>query len=473
LPETSIPFEIVYSENREYLLYWNNGKVEKLPVDTNFKKYKLSVKNHKFVLLKLDKEFLKSINNLKLVDMPGFDSGLEEHDKAIYEYIPKSMAYIIVIDAETGSVKESVLQLLSNDLKVFNMPVYVIVNKADKKMPEIDSIVKLCKQQIEDALNVKDVPIGYTSARKKEIEPLKNFLLDLNSKADEIFKDIFNTKFKNLADTIIKYLNFQVKNWDKDTTELDIKEEKLKSELKELSEKLKDMESKIDTAYDETVEDIKISLKSELYNNIDRYAEILLARGNIQDDIKKLAKKVCFDKFHNNFKEKISNYLRELGEEIEHFEINIDLQDLLSIDESALKKGLNALITSALTLIGIELGGPIGAVVGAIVGFIMDWIISKGTKKIKLKQIKSKLEDEIPNITKRIAEGLEVKKFELVDKIKERIKDAIQKEKQLIEKAIEDLRNRKKEKIERSKNLKAEMEKDLEIINKLCEQGLT
>ena len=104
-PETAVPAEICYGQNS--VLYVTDkgtsvGKVSEL----NTKK--LSIDKEKLVQITLDNDFLKTIPSVKIVDMPGFDSGFKVHNRAIDEYLPKSLAYIIAVSADEGTIRESV-----------------------------------------------------------------------------------------------------------------------------------------------------------------------------------------------------------------------------------------------------------------------------------------------------------------------------------------------------------------------------
>ena len=127
-PETAVPAELTCGKD-EVIYCMKDGRqknsginsmgVQKIPKDCSL--MKISMQN----------AFFKQIPDVRLVDMPGFDSGIEIHNRAINDYLPKSLAYIIAVAADEGTVRASVLNFLT-ELQLNDMPVYAVVTKSDK-----------------------------------------------------------------------------------------------------------------------------------------------------------------------------------------------------------------------------------------------------------------------------------------------------------------------------------------------------
>ncbi len=131
-PETSVPTEIYYGDNKVFL--YNISGIEEISID-QFKDRELDANNTKLVKIEYNNDFLREVKDVKIVDMPGFDSGLELHNKAIDKYMPNSLAYIITFSADEPVIKESIANFLK-ELKLHEVPVYIIITKCDKVTPE-------------------------------------------------------------------------------------------------------------------------------------------------------------------------------------------------------------------------------------------------------------------------------------------------------------------------------------------------
>ena len=120
-PETAVPAEIVYSEAEESVIVLENDGQSKEISLGEFRDYEADASKVKRVRLNLSNSFLEEIPDVMLVDMPGFESGYEVHNKAIDNYLPQSLAYIIAFPADDMIVRSSVGNIL-RELCLNDMP---------------------------------------------------------------------------------------------------------------------------------------------------------------------------------------------------------------------------------------------------------------------------------------------------------------------------------------------------------------
>ena len=188
-PETAIPAEISYGADG--VCYHFKDRKEKGSL-AEFQGRKLSADTISLVEITLENAFLKEISGVKIVDMPGFDSGYKLHNKAIDDYLPKSLAYIITVSADEGTVRESILNFL-NELKLNEMPVYLVITKSDKVPPdELEETVTHIQKTVSGKLNIQTLAIAVTSADDEETEEFEKILYDVQRKSDEIFQKHFS-----------------------------------------------------------------------------------------------------------------------------------------------------------------------------------------------------------------------------------------------------------------------------------------
>ena len=121
--------------------------------------------------------------------MPGFNSGIEAHNKAILRYAGLGNAYILTIDCEDGEIKESISEFL-NEIKNYDNNIAILVTKADKKdssaLEEIvDNIAESASSIFFDNIKVVAVSKYMDGSDAKILKLLKSF--DLR----DIHKQVF------------------------------------------------------------------------------------------------------------------------------------------------------------------------------------------------------------------------------------------------------------------------------------------
>lgn len=84
-PETAIPSELYFSESEYCEGVDGSGNVVRLSESTDTKN---------FICLRryINSQTLKNLEPIVLVDMPGFDSPLNEHNRAIFNYLDKGVS---------------------------------------------------------------------------------------------------------------------------------------------------------------------------------------------------------------------------------------------------------------------------------------------------------------------------------------------------------------------------------------------
>ncbi|MEN1783270.1 hypothetical protein AAIH14_35325, partial [Pseudomonas aeruginosa] len=80
--------------------------------------------------LYLNSEALKALAPLVLVDMPGFGSSLENHNKAIAYYLPRGVHFVVLTSVEDGNITQSMLRKL-DELKTYNTDFTFMLSKCN------------------------------------------------------------------------------------------------------------------------------------------------------------------------------------------------------------------------------------------------------------------------------------------------------------------------------------------------------
>lgn len=122
--------------------------------------------------------------HLRLVDLPGLGAGNARHKLAIDGYASRSLAYVLVVPCDEGTLKQSVQDAL-RELGVQDMPVICVISKCDKRPPEdIDEITREIKMQAEKALGRP--PLLTVRAARGDVHAVIGALEQLEQQAESI-----------------------------------------------------------------------------------------------------------------------------------------------------------------------------------------------------------------------------------------------------------------------------------------------
>jgi len=128
-PETELATELRYSPE-PYLLAINvNGAEERLPVEA-LTTINARAKELSHLQLYIDSLALKQLAPLVLVDMPGYGSSLESHNKAIAFYLPRGVHFVVATSVEDGNLTQSMVRRL-DEIKVYGGTFTFLLSKTN------------------------------------------------------------------------------------------------------------------------------------------------------------------------------------------------------------------------------------------------------------------------------------------------------------------------------------------------------
>lgn len=212
-PETAIPSEIVYSEE-EYVEAVAGDMVRRLTIDDAMD---LDTEGYDYLVWHIDSAPLKELGECTIVDMPGFNSGIENHNKAIFRYAGTGNAYILVIDCEEGSIKKNIGDFI-NEIKNYDNNITIAVSKCDLRTEEDAETVKKNILNTAALLFGKEVPVTATSKFDEKVQEKITSLIGKIDR-DEVFCSMFNRKVYETG-----YSCYDALETYRDSLELDVSE---------------------------------------------------------------------------------------------------------------------------------------------------------------------------------------------------------------------------------------------------------
>lgn len=418
LPTTAVSYELYYS-TKEQLKIFHKGVLKEITPLSQIAS--LKVVPGDVVYVYINNDFVRKMNerNIVVVDMPGIDSGIEEHNNAILNYLSEGSSFFLVTDAEQGTLRRSAIRFV-DELKKYSLQCNVIISKADKKTAsEIEKIKSEVENQAKRTIRT-DIEVGVTSAAEKRFDDVTRMLNELD--AEKIFVEKFSKSVKSFISDIISELQLQIKLVLSNKEDFSAKIEALKAEhdkaLNNLKEKSRNAQS-LNNSAEDILDDIREAITAK-----SAYLASLLYNSNndanaFNNELLSIIRPVLV----NSFKREISEYQDVIGDSVREFSLNVNeiLQDkdnaalssatdivgnLLGKDvlETVLQKGLDKLMVKLATYKGLSallktMSKILGPLVTIIINLIPDLLrlIFGKSKEQKIESIRQKITSEVVN----------------------------------------------------------------------------
>lgn len=141
-----------------------------------------------------------NLDNLSILDTPGFNSNDKEDAERTIGVINECDALFWVFDVNAGTVNRTSINLIKEHL---TKPLYVVINKVDTKAKsEVDKVENLIRKTLKDAgLNIE----GYIRFSSKE--PLESIMTPIKSIQHDKTKDEYLDTIENFINNIVSELS--------------------------------------------------------------------------------------------------------------------------------------------------------------------------------------------------------------------------------------------------------------------------
>ncbi len=316
-PTTALATELRYGNERAMYVVVDNETTRKLDfLPQNEDEANASVASQGlYAFCTSPSSRLKEVSPLIPVDMPGINSGLEKHTKALYRYANKGAAFFLVFTHDQGTMPETMIAFL-DELDLNGRPVWIILHKCDAA-PE--SKIKEVASELENrcrAIGIEPRGILYTS-RMDEKTP------DALSKALSSL-DVEALRNKTCMPAILSFIS-RLRNQLcalKDSYALDMTDidgrindcRRAKDELNQaMAKQEKQLLSSLSTLPEKTADEVYNALASKrdiLINELERGKEAFATRisGIINSVLTNALQKQIEEDFHNFSEALVSHF---------------------------------------------------------------------------------------------------------------------------------------------------------------------
>ncbi|WP_432633622.1 dynamin family protein [Brachyspira sp.] len=447
-PETEVPAELYYSEEEYDIgIDKDNNQVKLDNVKSE------NIKDYLYIKRYIKSDNLKKIEPIILVDMPGFDSPLENHNRAIMSYLDKGIYYLALVPVDAGTVTKSMLTQIKNIVN-FKKDFSIFITKTDlRSETTIREVSKEVKNRLEDIDINKDIAyinqndIHLFDSMIKELDPEQLFYSVFYDNIDEV---CYNT---NLS------INMKIAALEKDKKENDRAIKSLEDSLKRIEKRKANMIEEIkNNSYEKEANEIINQVGKELNNNIDSLVNIVLS-GNpesLKDEVLNITQSVTIeklgkvtDKLSSDINMQFSSDIRSLDKILSDYNIDEFSNKILNVIErfdiqskSVQLVGYRDKTYKTLTTAFAVLTDIINPVIEILIIFLPEIINLCSTLIAKSQQkneVRSQILSQIPSIKRKlrphIIECLKKESEERINRVSQTLDEELNKKKNEIEEA--------------------------------------
>ena len=460
-PETAVAYELYYAPIETVELYREGKQIESRPL-TEIKQLSTKPGDIAKVYCKSNKIKELEMRGVILVDMPGIGSGIERHDAAIANYISRGNAFILIVDADQGSLRGSSLAFL-NELGHYNMYPAVLVSKTDKKASEeVKDIVEYIKYQMSKTGNGNPY-ISTVCSVNNDFDGLSSYLSQIDS--EKMLSTILGDKLKHIIKSVIDQLKIRVQLRTKDIENVDEKIKNIEEEINNVKADLTSDTGSADSP-EKSTQDILDNVQMALEAKATDIAQMIVDKED-KENIKATIISIVRTEVISSFKEESEQYSTALGSAIQEsikdiatIEIDGDVMGDFADIYEIVYEYVNDLLS---------LGGIWGEIAKVLLPFLPDlinWMFGKSNEEL-VEEARKKV---LNKCVRQVITGLRPTILKMTTDNQKRIKEKIRAELiSKMEKVKEGLREKKEDANKSKQEVEAEIAQLNEAISKLNE----
>ena len=306
-PQTAVATELKYGEQECYYAYLNGDKGIRCIKLRNHTDFKAEQCDH--VEYRLPVESLKSIADFTVVDTPGFDSGVEQHTKALNAYIGQGSAYLLVMDVEDGELTQTSLKFL-DEVSRYSPRIAVVLNKCDKGIASNNQDIR---DKVEETLqdNGFQCPV-ITTSKFDENAPGKIIGIIGTFQAQEAFDEQMQRRIVEECVSIRNILQITLDGLYMDTYDADKEIQKLEQARRFVQESFERQRKKFESETAHQTQDIIGEIRAELLGKSMAIANALIIGGAsaLEPIIVETIRPVVIDALHRTADGQLEDIIR-------------------------------------------------------------------------------------------------------------------------------------------------------------------
>lgn len=356
------------------VLHYISGERREYPL-SEYARIKSIAETLRYLEVHLDNPALRTHPDIILVDMPGLDSVLENHNRAILNYVREGVSFIVCVDIQLG-LKESVLNFLSN-LAIYKSDFSLLLTKLELKAPGELAVLRQQNQSIVARLAERDVFTGLVSANQNQFQDFQHCLRQIEESKDLLLQQRFSGSIKNLASKLVNHLQILMNRENLSILDLQEKKGEIERSLKELDHLLQSEISKLQ-------EQCRNQLPDQIVNDVRGVLELnrasLKSAAKQNSDLRSRVEGLVMNTFRLAVTERSQRLFAETSARLGRYISSNIYGSLEGGPGGVALGGVGNLDTGSMSFVGgsvvagltgMIILGPIGLLLGPIVGFFV------------------------------------------------------------------------------------------------------
>ena len=345
-PETALATELRHADSEYVEAIKKNDEVDRFSIE-EIGAIKERASQYQYAKVFLNSERLREIVPLVLVDMPGFDSPLDLHHRAILTYLTRGSHYVVLISVEEGTVTRS-LQRQLVELHKLDKRFSIFLSKADLRSPsEVDDIARNIEERLEDELDFEDavVPVDMDGG-----DSLAKMLHAINP--EELFSNLWRPGLEAHFFELEGRLNTRISSLQKDEPENQAATDELAAGLQELQRKKEEMVENVRARYSSNhIDTIVEGVGGDLSDSVEDLTRIAMSGGQdaLQRELSEIARtslvsrtEAEMERLHQQIAEDLSSSLTDISTTLSSYD-TASAQEYLEKIPSLVRAGLAGL----------------------------------------------------------------------------------------------------------------------------------
>lgn len=407
-PETALATELRYSDSNYIEAVTASGAVERHQL-ADFARLKDNAQNFKNLRVYLNNENLKAIQPLVLVDMPGFDAPIENHNQAILNYLERGVFFVFLTSIEDGNITLSMKREIDN-LQQIGKGFAFCISKTNLRAPDdVNAVQQKIAEQLEDDFDytgqiaLLDMDGGNN---------LKNILTAVNP--DELFKLLFIDELRENYTGLIQSINVKISTFKSNRKEIEEALSALQNSLQGIEAKKQSAINDVEQRYSrDSVSVINQAVTSAILQQKMRLVDLAINnQGAFERELNDITKNALLSAVQTRFRAISQDLIEEMGNGINAQLATLPdgglagiAMDVLAnsgadafgkVANTALKSISKAIMVNVTSTTLKALLGSVFGIVGAVLLFLPE-IISLFTKGEKERRQREQVEQAIIN----------------------------------------------------------------------------
>ena len=407
-PETALATELRYSDSNYIEAVTASGAVERHQL-ADFARLKDNAQNFNNLRVYLNNENLKAIQPLVLVDMPGFDAPIENHNQAILNYLERGVFFVFLTSIEDGNITLSMKREIDN-LQQIGKGFAFCISKTNLRAPDdVKAVQQKIAEQLEDDFDytgqiaLLDMDGGNN---------LKNILTAVNP--DELFKLLFIDELRENYTGLIQSINVKISTFKSNRKEIEEALSALQNSLQGIEAKKQSAINDVEQRYSrDSVSVINQAVTSAILQQKMRLVDLAINnQGAFERELNDITKNALLSAVQTRFRAISQDLIEEMGNGINAQLATLPdgglagiAMDVLAnsgadafgkVANTALKSISKAIMVNVTSTTLKALLGSVFGIVGAVLLFLPE-IISLFTKGEKERRQREQVEQAIIN----------------------------------------------------------------------------